>query len=76
MLLVEHSVQVGDFIELQPYAGVVERIGARSITLLTPDNLSVIVPNAQVVEAQVVNWKHEHPVSRLRLKVGAAIALT
>ena len=72
VLLVEHSVQVGDFIELQSYAGVVERIGARSITLLTPDNLSVIVPNAQVVEAQIVNWNHQHPVSRLRLTIGAA----
>lgn len=70
VLLVERSVQVGDFVELESYMGVVERIGARSITLLTPDNLSVIVPNAQVVEAQVVNWNHEHPVSRLCIKIG------
>lgn len=69
VLLFERSVQVGDFIEIEPHMGTVERIGARSITLRTLDNISVLVPNAHLLDSQVVNWNHDHPVSRLHLKV-------
>ena len=69
VLLVERSVQVGDFIEIGSHMGVVERIGARSIALRTLDNISILVPNAHLIDSQVVNWNHDHPVSRLHLKV-------
>ena len=69
VLLFERSIQVGDFIELELHSGVVERIGARSITLRTLDNISVLVPNAHLIDSQVMNWNHDHPVSRLHLKV-------
>ncbi|MDJ0704914.1 MAG: mechanosensitive ion channel [Leptolyngbyaceae cyanobacterium MO_188.B28] len=72
VLLFERSIQVGDFIEIDPYMGVVERIGARSITLQTLDHISVIVPNSRLVESQVVNWSHERPVSRLHVAVGVS----
>ncbi|MDJ0707963.1 MAG: mechanosensitive ion channel [Leptolyngbyaceae cyanobacterium MO_188.B28] len=72
VLLFERSIQVGDFIEIEPYMGVVERIGARSITLQTLDHISVIVPNSRLVESQVVNWSHDKPVSRLHLAVGVS----
>ena len=72
VLLFERSIQVGDFIEVEPHTGVVERIGTRSITLRTLDNISVLVPNAHLLNSQVMNWNHDHPVSRLRLSVGVA----
>ncbi len=72
VLLFERSVQVGDFIEVDAHTGVVERIGARSITLRTLDNISVLVPNAHLLDSQVVNWNHDHPVSRLHLTIGTA----
>ena len=72
VLLFERSIQVGDFIEVEPHTGVVERIGTRSITLRTLDNISVLVPNAHLLNSQVMNWNHDHPVSRLRLPVGVA----
>lgn len=72
VLLFERSVQVGDFIEVDAHTGVVERIGARSITLRTLDNISVLVPNAHLLDSQVVNWNHDHPVSRLHLSIGTA----
>ena len=50
VLLFERSVQVGDFIEIGTHTGVVERIGARSITLRTLDHISVLVPNAHLLE--------------------------
>ena len=72
VLLFERSVQVGDFIEVDAHTGTVERIGARSITLRTLDNISVLVPNAHLLDSQVINWNHDHPVSRLHLTVGTA----
>lgn len=70
VLLFERSIQVGDFIEVGPHAGVVERIGARSIMLRSLDNISVLVPNAHLIDSQVMNWNHDHPISRLHLSIG------
>ena len=72
VLLFERSVQVGDFIEIDQHQGVVERIGARSITVRTLDNISVLVPNANLIGSQVRNWDHGHPLTRLHLTVGVA----
>ena len=72
VLLFERSVQVGDFIEIDSHTGTVERIGARSITIRTLDNISVLVPNAHLLDSQVINWNHDHPASRLHLVVGVA----
>ncbi|MEO0769476.1 MAG: mechanosensitive ion channel domain-containing protein [Cyanobacteria bacterium J06649_4] len=72
VLLFERSVQVGDFIEIDQHKGVIERIGARSITMRTLDNISVLVPNANFIVSQVLNWDHGHPVTRLHLDIGVA----
>jgi len=72
VLLFERSVQVGDFIEIGEHTGVVERIGARSITIRTLDHISVLVPNAHLLDSQVINWNHDHALSRLHLTVGTA----
>lgn len=72
VLLFERSIQVGDFIEIGAHMGVVERIGARSIMLRNLDNISVLVPNAHLIDSQVMNWNHDHPVSRLHLTLGIA----
>ena len=72
VLLFERSVQVGDFIEIGTHTGVVERIGARSITLRTLDHISVLVPNAHLLDSQVINWNHDHSLSRLHVVIGTA----
>ena len=72
ILLVERPVQVGDFIKLGTLVGVVERIGARSTEIRTPDQVAIIVPNADLVQNQVMNWSHGHPVSRFHLPLCVA----
>jgi len=72
ILLIERPVQVGDFINLGDLMGTVERIGARSTEIRTLDRVSIIVPNADLVDSRVVNWSHGHPVSRLHLPLGTA----
>ena len=72
MMLFERSIQVGDFINLGDLAGTVESIGVRSTEIRTLDRVSIIVPNAQLLENKVINWSHGHPVSQLHLPIGVA----
>ncbi|MFG6103472.1 mechanosensitive ion channel [Leptothoe sp. EHU-05/26/07-4] len=72
MMLFERSIQVGDFINLGDLAGTVESIGVRSTEIRTLDRVSIIVPNAQLLENKVINWSHGHPVSQLHLPMGVA----
>ena len=72
VLLFERPIQVGDFIEIGEYQGIVERVGARSTVIKTLDMISIIVPNSRFLEMELINWDHDHPVSGLRLPVGVA----
>ena len=48
--------KVGDYIEAAGVAGTVEVIHIFTTTLKTPDNKTVIVPNASVTGGNIVNW--------------------
>jgi small-conductance mechanosensitive channel len=72
VLLFERPIQVGDFIELGEYQGIVERVGARSTLIKTIDGVSIIIPNSRFLEEELTNWDHDNPVSGLRLPVGVA----
>jgi small-conductance mechanosensitive channel len=72
VLLFERPIQVGDFIELGEYQGIVERVGARSTLIKTIDGVSIIIPNSRFLEEELTNWDHENPVSGIRLPIGVA----
>ncbi|WP_211517583.1 mechanosensitive ion channel domain-containing protein [Geitlerinema sp. PCC 9228] len=72
VLMFERPIQVGDFVAVGDYIGTVERIGARSTTILTIDRISIIVPNSRFLETEVTNWSYQNPVSRYRVPVGVA----
>lgn len=73
IILVERPIQVGDRVELGNIRGDVVKINARSTTILTNDNIAVIVPNSNFISSTVINWSHlgDRRV-RLAIKVGAA----
>lgn len=73
IILFERPIQVGDRVEVGNIAGDVVRINARSTTILTNDNIAIIVPNANFITATVINWSHlgDRRV-RFRIKVGIA----
>ncbi len=72
VLLFERPIQIGDFIELGKYQGIVERVGARSTVIKTLDEVSIIIPNSRFLEEELINWDHDNPVSGLRLPIGVA----
>ena len=72
ILLAERSVEIGDWIEVGGTGGRVERIGARSTTIVTSDNITMIVPNADLMSQRIINWSHGDPRVRFRVPVGVA----
>jgi small-conductance mechanosensitive channel len=56
ILLSERSVRVGDFVELADgERGAVQAIKMRSTSILTPDGVYVLVPNATLIDGTVKN---------------------
>lgn len=72
ILLAERPLQVGDRIEVGGRGGRVERIGARSTSIVTGDNITLIIPNGDLVSQQIINWSHGDPRVRFRIPVGVA----
>jgi small-conductance mechanosensitive channel len=56
ILLFERPVQVGDVIEVEGTAGMVERIGMRASVVRTPNGSEIIVPNSKLISERLVNW--------------------
>jgi len=54
-LLLERPFRVGDTIKVKDQEGVVENIGVRTTTLLTVQNVRVLVPNAMIFAEVVAN---------------------
>lgn len=72
ILLLERPIQIGDRIEVGKVAGQVRKIRARSTTVLTNDNIAIIVPNAKFIADSVTNWSHHDAKVRFRIPVGVA----
>ncbi|MGF1678942.1 MAG: mechanosensitive ion channel family protein [Candidatus Methylacidiphilales bacterium] len=72
ILLFEQPIRAGDYVDLGDLSGKIERISIRSTTVLTNDNISVIVPNSELVTGRVVNWSHGSPEVRMRIPIGVS----
>ena len=72
IILAERPITIGDRIEVGNVAGQVTRISLRSTTVVTNDNISIIVPNSDFISSAVTNWSHGDPRVRMRLAVGVA----
>jgi len=56
LLIIFRPFKVGDYIEGGGVTGVVEAIQIFTTQLKTPDNKTVIVPNAKMTDVNIVNW--------------------
>lgn len=72
IILFERPIKVGDRVEVQGVSGEVRRIGGRATTLVTEENIAVIVPNSQFVSERVTNWSHTGKLTAfpVRVRVG------
>ncbi|GAB5522162.1 MAG: hypothetical protein Roseis2KO_00340 [Roseivirga sp.] len=72
IILFERPVKVGDRIDVGSITGDVIKISSRATTINTNDNISIIIPNADVINKQVVNWSHNDRNVRFGIPVGVA----
>ena len=72
IILFERPVRIGDRIAVGDVEGDVVRIGARSTTVLTNDNIDIIIPNSKLITENVVNWTHKERKVRFRIPVTVA----
>jgi small-conductance mechanosensitive channel len=72
IILFERPVKVGDRIEIDDLAGNIITISARTTTVITNDNIAVIVPNSDLVNSRVINWSHLNRNVRLNFPVGVS----
>lgn len=72
ILLLERPVKIGDRLEVNNVWGDVKHISLRTTLIVTPDNISIIVPNSKLLENEVINYSYGDPKIRLQIEVGIA----
>src|SRR6056297_2060485 len=72
IIMFERPISVGDRVDVAGVEGDVTEINIRSTKIHTLNNISIIVPNTQFVENNVVNYSHGNPTFRLDMSVGVS----
>lgn len=73
IILFERPIKVGDRIEVGDVHGRVVNLGARSATILTNDNVAIIIPNQKFVTENIINWSHTDDKRRFIIPVTVAL---
>ncbi len=73
ILMIERSIKIGDYIEVDEHLrGYVTDISMRSTTVITNENIDVIIPNQKLIESNVVNWTMGDNIRRFSIPFGVA----
>ena len=72
IILFERPIRVGDRIVVGGVEGDVTSINARSTTVLSNDNISIIVPNSKFITENVVNWSYADRTVRIKIPISVA----
>lgn len=68
--MAERPIRIDDFIEIDAWQGIVERVGNRSTRIRRSDGVHLLVPNSQLLERTVVNWTLVDQSIRTMVRVG------
>lgn len=71
LMIIFRPFKVGDFIEGAGVAGVVQNIQIFTTTLNTPDNKTIIIPNAKLSGDNIINYSAQE-TRRVDMTVGVA----
>ncbi|AOW15184.1 mechanosensitive ion channel family protein [Hydrogenophaga crassostreae] len=73
IILMERSLKVGDFVELESgVRGQVSEIALRYTRITSNDALDVVVPNSEFINGRVVNWTLGDAYRRMHIPFGVA----
>lgn len=72
IIMFERPITVGDRIELGNVEGTVQHIGMRCTTIVTSDDIAILVPNQRFIIENVTNLRYHAARIRVRLPVNVA----
>ncbi|MCF8277820.1 MAG: mechanosensitive ion channel [Flavobacteriales bacterium] len=72
ILLFDGTIRVSDIIEVEGKVGRVREIRLRASEMETREGIIMIVPNSRFITGNVVNWTHNHKLTRFSVVVGVA----
>ena len=72
IVLWERGIKPGDLLEVNGTRGIVDRIGIRSTTIKTFDNVELVLPNSILVENVITNYTRSDNIVRIKIPVGVS----
>jgi small-conductance mechanosensitive channel len=72
IILAERPIAIGHRIEIDGHVGQVTKIDLRSTTIVTNDNITIIVPNSTFITTSITNWSYGDPKVLMRVPIGVA----
>ncbi len=72
ILLFERPIKIGDRIEVGSVTGNVVNISARATTVVTNDNIAIIIPNSEFISSKVTNWSYTTRDVRFTVPIGVS----
>ncbi len=72
IILFERPIKEGDRIQVGGTHGKVVNISPRATTVLTNDNIAIIVPNSDFISKEVINWSYNDDNVRFKIPVSVA----
>ena len=72
ILLFEHSVKVGDILEIDGDMVIIQEIGLRTSKGMNVRQIVVIIPNSLITTNKVINWSHQTQKTLFNIDIGVA----
>lgn len=72
IILFERPIKEGDWVVINGHEGIVKNIRIRATELETFTSASVLIPNAEILSGNVINWTHSDMTGRIDIPVGVA----
>ncbi len=72
ILLFERPIKIGDRVVVGETEGDVIAINMRATTILSLNNIAIIVPNSEFISSKVINWSYGDTKIRIIIEVGVS----
>lgn len=72
IILFERQLRVGDIVTLSGLSGTVSKIRIRATTIISFENMEVVIPNRQFITTALTNWSLSNTVTKIVFTIGVA----
>ncbi len=69
IIMIERPIKVGDVIEAKNFVGKVTNIGARCTSVMTNNNINILIPNSSILQDNIINWTLEDTLLRMNYNI-------